>query len=133
MGDFLMSLDWASVLEAVWTCLLLPTLVAVGNEIRKWAQSKKIDKYTDILSKHVMIAVKDVYQTMVENLKHTDAWTEDKMIEVKEIAKQKAIQALSNMAYETLKQANDDFEAQLDSMIEASLYDLKYGKGIIVE
>ena len=133
MGDFLMSLDWASFLEAEWTCLLLPTLITVGGEIRKWAQSKKIDKYTDILQKHVMIAVKDVYQTIVEGIKGTDEWNEDKMHEVKEIAKQKAIQALSNMAYETLKQANDDFEAQLDSMIEASLYDLKYGKEIIVE
>ena len=128
MSDFLMSLDWASVLEAIWTCLLLPTLIAVGNEIRKWAQSKKIDKYTDILNRHVMIAVKDVYQTIVQGLKGTDEWTEEKMLEVKEVAKQKAIQALSNLAYETLKQANDDFEAQLDSMIEASLYDLKYGK-----
>lgn len=133
MAEFLMSLDWATLLEAAWTCVLLPVLGYVGSEVRKWAQSKKIDKYTDILEKNVMIAVKDVYQTLVQSLKGTDAWTEEKMYEVKEIAKQKAIQSLSNMAYETLRQANEDFESQLDSLIEASLYDLKYGKVTIEE
>lgn len=133
MIELLTSLDWAEVLMTLWSCVLLPVLGYVGNEIRVWAKSRKIDKYTDILEKNVMTAVKDVYQTLVINLKGTDAWTEEKMAEVKEIAKQKAIQALSNAAYETLKQANEDFESQIDSLIESSLYDLKYGKVTVEE
>lgn len=133
MTELLTSLDWAEVLMTLWSCVLLPVLGYVGNEIRVWAKSRKIDKYTDILEKNVMTAVKDVYQTLVINLKGTDAWTEEKMAEVKEIAKQKAIQALSNAAYETLKQANEDFESQIDSLIESSLYDLKYGKVTVEE
>lgn len=133
MTDFLMSLDWAEVLMTLWSCVLLPAFGYVGNEIRVWAKSRKIDKYTDILEKNVMTAVKDVYQTLVINLKGTDDWTKEKMAEVKEIAKQKAIQALSNAAYETLKQANEDFESQIDSLIESSLYDLKYGKLTVEE
>ena len=86
-----------------------------------------------ILEKNVAVAVKDVYQTIVRHIKDGEQWTEEKQAEVKEIAKQKAIQALSNLAYETLKQANEDFESQLDSLIEASLYDLKYGRVTIEE
>ena len=50
------------------------------------------------------------------------------MNEVKEIAKQKAIQALNQSVYKCLKEANSDFEDYLSSLIETSLYDLKHEK-----
>lgn len=124
MKDFLASLDWMTLLSAIWTVILVP----IGTQIYKYLKTKKLDKYALILYREVKNAVKSVYETEVKNIKGTDAWTEDKMNEVKEIAKQKAIQALSQSVYKCLKEANSDFEDYLDSLIATSLYDLKHKK-----
>ena len=124
MKEFLASLDWMTPLSAIWTVILVP----IGTQIYKYLKTKKLDKYALILYREVKNAVKSVYETEVKDIKGTDAWTEDKMNEVKEIAKQKAIQALNQSVYKCLKEANSDFEDYLDSLITTSLYDLKHEK-----
>ena len=124
MKEFLASLDWMTLLSAIWTVILVP----IGTQIYKYLKTKKLDKYALILYREVKHAVKSVYETEVKDIKGTDAWTEDKMNEVKEIAKQKAIQALNQSVYKCLKEANSDFEDYLDSLITTSLYDLKHEK-----
>ena len=124
MKEFLASLDWMTLLSAIWTVILVP----IGTQIYKYMKTKKLDKYALILYREVKNAVKSVYETEVKDIKGTDAWTEDKMNEVKEIAKQKAIQALNQSVYKCLKEANSDFEDYLDSLITTSLYDLKHEK-----
>lgn len=125
MKELLTSLNWNEVIVTIWTVILLPILTYAGNEIQKYAKSKKIDKYTDILQKNVVDACKDVYETIVKDIKGTEGWTPEKQNEVKEIAKQKALFALSNSVYECLKNANEDFEKYLDSLVGTALYDLK--------
>ena len=107
MKEFLASLDWMTLLSAIWTVILVP----IGTQIYKYLKTKKLDKYALILYREVKNAVKSVYETEVKDIKGTDAWTEDKMNEVKEIAKQKAIQALNQSVYKCLKEANSDFES----------------------
>lgn len=124
MKDFLAGLDWMTLLSAIWTVILVP----IGTQIYKYLKTKKLDKYALILYREVKNAVKSVYETEVKDIKGTDAWTKDKMNEVKEIAKQKAIQALNQSVYKCLKGANSDFEDYLDSLITTSLYDLKHEK-----
>lgn len=124
MKEFLANLDWMTLLSAIWTVILVP----IGTQIYKYLKTKKLDKYALILYREVKNAVKSVYETEVKDIKGTDAWTEDKMNEVKEIAKQKAIQALNQSVYKCLKEANSDFEDYLDSLITTSLYDLKHEK-----
>lgn len=124
MKEFLASLDWMTLLSAIWTVILVP----IGTQIYKYLKTKKLDKYALILYREVKNAVKSVYETEVKDIKGTDAWTDDKMNEVKEIAKQKAIQALNQSVYKCLKEANSDFESYLDSLITTSLYDLKHEK-----
>ena len=124
MKEFLASLDWMTLLSAIWTVILVP----IGTQIYKYLKTKKLDKYALILYREVKNAVKSVYETEVKDIKGTDAWTDDKMNEVKEIAKQKAIQALNQSVYKCLKEANSDFEDYLDSLITTSLYDLKHEK-----
>ena len=84
MKDFLTSLDWMTLLSAIWTVILVP----IGTQIYKYLKTKKLDKYALILYREVKNAVKSVYETEVKDIKGTDVWTEDKMNEVKEIAKQ---------------------------------------------
>ena len=122
MKEFLSSLDWMTLLSAIWTVILVP----IGTQIYKYLQSKKLDKYGVILYEEVKKAVKSVYETEVKDIKGTDAWTEEKMDEVKELAKTKAIQALNAVVYRSLKEANDDFENYLDSLIGTALYDVKH-------
>ena len=125
MKELLSSLDWNEVIVTIWTVVLLPVLTYIGNEIKKYAEAKKIDKYTDILQKNVVSVVKDVYETIVKDIKGTDEWTDEKKEEVKKIAKDKIIFVLSSYDYDCLKAANMDFEEYLDSLIESVLYDLK--------
>ena len=125
MKELLSSLDWNEVIVTIWTVVLLPVLTYIGNEVKRYAEAKKIDKYTDILQKNVVSVVKDVYETIVKDIKGTDEWTDEKKEEIKQIAKDKVIFALSSSAYECLKSANMDFEEYLGSIIESALFDLK--------
>lgn len=122
MESILTSLDWMALLSAVWTVILVP----VSTQIYKWLETKKLDKYASILYDEVTKSVKSIYETTVKDIKGTSEWTEEKQFEVKELAKTKTIQALSNIVYKTPKEANSDFDNYLDSLIGAALYDIKH-------
>lgn len=125
MQEIMQSIDWMELINALWAIVILPLLTYIGKQIHEWTKAKKIDKHSDILYKNVTAAVKDVYETTVKDIKGTEDWTPEKQNEVKELAKTKAIQALSNSAYQILKAANNDFSAWLDSLVGTALYDLK--------
>lgn len=125
MNEVLQNIEWSQVIYTIWTVVLLPIVTYVGTQLANYVKAKKIDKYTDILYQNVVSAVKDVYETIVKDIKGSNEWTPEKQDEVKEIAKTKAIHALSTSAYQILKAANEDFECYLDGLIGAVLYDLK--------
>lgn len=122
MKEYLANLDWMTLLSAFWTVILAP----IGTLIYKYLKSKKLDDYAVILYEEVKKAVKSVYETTVKDIKGTEGWTVEKQEEVKELAKTKAIQALTTIAYRSLKEANTDFEDYLDSLIGTALYDVKH-------
>lgn len=122
MKEFLASLDWMTLLSAIWTVILVP----IGTQIYKYLQSKKLDKYGVILYEEVKKAVKSVYETEVKDIKGTDEWTFEKQEGIKELAKAKTIQALNSVVYRSLKEVNSDFEDYLDSLIGTALYDVKH-------
>lgn len=123
MENLLQNIDWMALVTAIWTIVLVP----IGKQIYNWLKSKKLDKYASILYEEVVKSVKSVYETSVKDLKGTADWTDEKKEEVKELAKNKAVQALSTIAYKTLKEANTDFDEYLDSLIGTALYDIKNG------
>lgn len=125
MSEILKNIEWTQVIYTVWTVVLLPIITYVGTQVGTYAKAKKIDKYTDILYQNVVDAVKDVYETVVKDIKGTSDWTTERMDEVKNVAKVKAINSLTNSAYQILKSANEDFDGYLDSLIGTALYDLK--------
>lgn len=122
MKEFLGSLDWTTLLSAIWTVILVPIL----TKIYSYLKDKKLNKYADILYAEVKKAVKSVYETEVKDIKGTADWTPEKQAEVKAVAKEKAIQALNTIVYKSLKEANSDFEDYLDSLIGTALYDVKH-------
>lgn len=126
MTEVLKGINWNQVIYTIWTVVLLPVVTYIGTEINAYAKAKRIDRYTNILYRNVLDAVKDVYETVVKDIKgNPDLWTEDKQNEVKELAKTKAIAALTTSAYQALKTANEDFDDYLDSLIGTALYDMK--------
>lgn len=130
MNEVLKSIDWNQVIYTMWTLVLLPVITYLGTQINEYMKAKRIDKYTNILYHNVLDAVKDVYETVVKDIKwNSELWTEDKQNEVKELAKSKAIAALTTSAYQVLKTANTDFDEYLDSLIGTALYDVKNSKG----
>ena len=126
MSQVLQGINWTQVIYTLWTVVLLPIITYVGAQIANYSKEKRIDKYTDILYSNVVSAVKDVYETVVKDIKGTDKWTKETQDQVRELAKTKAISALTVSAYQMLKAANTDFEYYLDNLIGAALYDLKH-------
>lgn len=121
----LANIDWMQFFQAVWTIVLVPIFTWVGAEVHAWAKSKKIEKYTDMLYAAVSKVVKEMYQTIVAEIKGTKDWTPEKQKEILEIAKTKTIAAITADGFKILSVANTDFEDWLTSLIEAELYDLK--------
>lgn len=118
-------LSLSDVASAIWTVILIPLIAWVKTAVNSWTETKKIDKYTDMLMDAAETTVKDLYQTVVDELKGTDEWTADKQEEILSLAKTKIIVALSTDAYQVLSAANTDFDEWIASVIEAKLYDLK--------
>lgn len=125
MNEVLQNVDWTQIIYTIWTVVLLPVITYIGTQVGNYSKAKRIDKYTDILYQNVLDAVKDVYETTVKDIKGTSDWTIEKQNEVREIAKTKAVNALTSSAYQILKTANEDFDEYLDSLIGTALYDLK--------
>lgn len=125
MSEVLSGIDWNQVIYTIWTVVLLPVITYIGAQINDYAKAKKIDKYTEILYKNASNAVKDVYETVVRDIKGTDDWNDKSKKYVKELAKTKTLNALTTSAYQILKAANKDFDKYIDSLIETALYDLK--------
>ena len=126
MKDILNSLDWATILGVIWTAIILPIGTKILTSVNRWLEARKLDKYGQILYDEVKKAVKAVYESFVKDIKGTDEWTEDKMDEVRELAKTKILQALPTIVYKVLGEANEDFGDYLDSLIDTALYDTKH-------
>ncbi|MFR3452865.1 MAG: hypothetical protein ACLTTN_01205 [Coprococcus eutactus] len=126
MKDILSSLDWTTILGVIWTAIILPIGTKILTSVNRWLEARKLDKYGQILYDEVKKAVKAVYESVVKDIKGTDEWTEDKMNEVRELAKTKILQALPTIVYKVLSEANDDFGDYLDSLIDTALYDAKH-------
>lgn len=125
MNEILKNIEWTQVIYTIWTVVLLPIITYIGTQIGNYVKAKKIDKYTDILYTNVVDVVKDVYETVVKDIKGTPEWNIEKMNEVKNIAKIKTINSLTSSVYQILKTSNENFDEYLDSLIGTALYDLK--------
>jgi len=128
MKEALQNVDWVQVIGVIWTVILIPILKYAKTKIDEFAKAKNIEKYTNMLINSVEIVVKDVQESVVNDIKGTKEWTPEKIEEVKEIAINKSISSMSIQGYNLLTKCNADFDEWLDSIIKAKLYDLKQYK-----
>lgn len=130
LKEILLSIEWATLLETIWTVVLVPFLVKIVAMIKEKMKLDKTNKYTKMLVEAVEKVVKEMYQTVVESIKNTEQWDEEKKTEVKAMALVKIRAALSAEAYNFLTAVNEDYEEWVEGLIESTLYDLKKGQVI---
>lgn len=118
-----------SFIQELCTCILLPLAGYICKQFSGYVKGQKQNTYLTILYEEITKAVKAVYETQVKDIKSTAQWTVSKQKEVKELAKNKTLQALSLSAYRCLKAANPALEDYIDTLIETILYDLKNTSG----
>lgn len=126
MEELLQNIDWLQVLGVVWSVILLPIINYAKNRFEEWARERKLEKYSALLLAGVDQAVKDLYTTVVEDIKGTDEWTPEKQQEILEMAKKKVIISLTSIGYNVLQEASEDVDAYIEMLIQAKLYDLKH-------
>lgn len=72
-------------------------------------------------------AVKATYQSYVEGLKGTDAWTKETQERALQMALETAKAELTTEALKYIEEQHGDIDAYIKTLIESVLYDLKNG------
>jgi len=106
MNTILQTINWPALFTAIWTIICIPLL----KYFCSYMESKQLGKYSDILYEEVTKVVKCMQESIVTDIKGTSLWTKGKQEEVKNLAKDKIIEALSSTGYKILSQANEDFD-----------------------
>ena len=95
----------------------------------KWLNSKIKNKELAALAETVVIittrSVKATYQTYVESIKGTDAWTEEAQKKALHDALETAKKELSTEALAYIEKQHGNVDEYLINLIESLLYDLK--------
>lgn len=122
-------MDWQSLVIQIVSVILATlgawVLAKVKSLINTKIKNEKARALLDSATTVVSNVVKATYQTYVESIKGTDAWTKD--------AQEKALQnavtsARSQLSEEVEKYISDNFgdvETWIKSLIETTLYNLK--------
>lgn len=98
----------------------------------KWLNSKIKNKELAALAETVVViatqAVKATYQTYVEGLKGTDAWTKEAQEKALKMALETIKTELTTEALAYIEKQHGDVDKYLISLIESILFDLKNPK-----
>lgn len=119
---------------------LLPVIGTILSTLLAWASAELI-KFISLKIKNkefatflitittiVTRAVKATYQTYVEALKGTDAWTKEVQEKALHNALKTAKKELSTKALSYIEKQHGDIDEYLINLIESILYDLKNNK-----
>lgn len=95
----------------------------------KWFNSKIANKEIAELLETITIvvseSVKATYQTYVESIKHTNAWTKEAQEKALQEALATAKKSLTTDALNLIKERHGDIDEYLKTLIHSVLYDLK--------
>jgi hypothetical protein len=101
----------------------------IAKVATKWLNSKIKNKYVAELASSIVVvvtnAVKATYQSYVEGLKGTDAWTKDAQEKALQMALETAKTELTTEALAYIQEQHGDINSYLKTLIESVLYDLK--------
>ena len=122
-------MTWSSILCIVIATVVLVLLIWGVNKLALWISVKfEGTKFAQIslkVSSVITRAVKATYQTYVQGIKGTDAWTEDAQKKALTDALNTAKSQLTQEAIEQIEKNYGDVDKYLESEVESTLYDLK--------
>ena len=122
-------MDWQSLiikivsalLAALGAWVLAKVKVLIATKIKNENARKLLSDATTVVAN----AVKATYQTYVESIKGTDAWTKDAQTEALSLAATSARMQLSADVEKYINENFGDVENWVKEQIESTLYDLK--------
>lgn len=120
-----------------WQEIVITVISAIVTALASWVVSKittyintkvndtKLKRYLNSAVTVVASAVKQTYQTYVENIKGTDFWTEDAQKNALSAALETAKEQLSGDVQKYIQSNFGDLDKWIITQIEAAIYDLK--------
>lgn len=124
----------------MWNEILFSALGVIITGLASWAttvlvkwfnskiQNKELAAFATTILTVVTNAVKATYQSYVEGLKGTDAWTKEAQEKALQLALETAKDELTIGAIKYIQEQFGDVDKYLKNLIESVLYDLKNGK-----
>lgn len=103
------------------------TTVAI-NWLNSKIKNKELAAFAATILTVVNSAVKATYQSYVEGIKGTDAWTKEAQEKALQMALETAKNELTTSAIDYIREQHGDVDNYLKTLIESVLYDLKNGK-----
>ena len=126
----------------MWTEILFSALGIIITGLATWGTSvlvnwlnskiknKELAAFATTILNVVNAAVKATYQSYVEGLKGTDAWTKEAQEKAFQMALETAKEELTVEAIAYIQQQHGDVEKYIKTLIESVLYDLKNGSKV---
>lgn len=120
-----------------WQNLVIEIVLAVVSAVSAWVLAKvrnlintkianeNTRKLADAATSVVCSVVKATYQTYVENIKGTDAWTAEAQKKALQLALDAAKAQLSEEVKKYITENYGDIDGWLTGQIEATIYSLK--------
>ncbi len=125
-------MTWSSILCIIIATVVLALCVWGVSKLAKWISVKyegtKFAQISEKILSAITRAVKATYQTYVQEIKGTDAWTKDAQSKALTDALNTAKSQLSEDAMELIEKTYGDVDKYLETEVESTLYDLKNGK-----
>ncbi len=113
----------AAILAALGSWVLVKVKTLVSTKIKNQKSQVLLTGAIDVVAS----VVKATYQTYVQAIKGTDAWTAEAQKNALQQAAEAAQKQLSEEAKEYIQANFGDVGAWIQNQIEATLYDLKNG------
>ena len=114
-----------SALGIIITGLATWGTTVLVNWLNSKIKNKELAMFAEMILTVVNSAVKATYQSYVEGLKGTDAWTKEAQEKALQMALETAKAELTVGAIDYIKEQHGDVDRYIKTLIESVLYDLK--------
>lgn len=126
----------------MWTEILFSALGVIITGLASWGtavliqwfnskiKNKELAAFAATVLTVVSSAVKATYQSYVEGLKGTDAWTKEAQEKALHMALTTAKEELTTEALAYIQEQHGDVDKYIKMLIESVLYDLKNGNKV---
>jgi hypothetical protein len=114
-----------SVLGTLLTGLATWGTAVLVQWLNSKIKNKQLAQFAETILTVVNAAVKATYQSYVEGLKGTDAWTKEAQSQALQMALETVKQELTTGAIKYIEEQHGDVDKYIITLIESVLYDLK--------